>query len=642
MGGQTMLIWFLIAAMWLGCADEKESISNASPNVSSTESTNVLTVDLSDDWTPYLFSESDGTGQPIKNDFRETFIALANERPYASPLEIAADKAALKKIAPRRRAELSDTQIAPKVHPYLEVYGILPTFSVLRKRAVDEIDRACFREVDRSKLSSFGGFVSYSSNREARRRAKQAQALTAMLKGEMSTKGFAAFEEYRANVKDEDKRRNIDLAIEYEAIKEAQRLLKCEGLFEKEDGDLIEGGLCYATHLALLRFEQKNRIFGWGYFGGETLSALKKSPEERLYDTLVRVTAERTADAAFIIEDGTATINGAPSVYRDSAFKTHSVRNLIGEFTNAVLKKMGIDSPADCLVFLRTSNAESFRHRSVQIKMPARPAYYSDRMKLSMEIDRGDVYYDFPYENDKKKFQPRRKPPTLTLFVRYGNQNIPLVRMNTSIGGWQDERAEDGYLYLKYKNTEDGEGAVREIIAAPTWVPPESTPFEEIIRNVSARGKDVAVPDANVIGPWFTSAYGLVAAIHLKRISKEQLVDTGIRSHGSYDYTSVSKRYSHGCHRLLNHLAIRLYDFVLRHTPHRRVGQRAVNEVRRFSFNRTDYKIGVRTAGYVFELLEPIPVKTLKGNIQGAEQKPIEGYVRKPNVRYGADAMFVR
>ena len=44
-------------------------------------------VDLSDEWAPFIFSESDGPGRLVKpSSYRSTFIALANDR--ASPEEI--------------------------------------------------------------------------------------------------------------------------------------------------------------------------------------------------------------------------------------------------------------------------------------------------------------------------------------------------------------------------------------------------------------------------------------------------------------------------------------------------------------------------------------------------------------------------
>ena len=34
----------------------------------------------------------------------------------------------------------------------------------------------------------------------------------------------------------------------------------------------------------------------------------------------------------------------------------------------------------------------------VAIKLPARPDYYSDHMDLSIVVDRGDVWYDLPFD----------------------------------------------------------------------------------------------------------------------------------------------------------------------------------------------------------------------------------------------------
>ena len=155
----------------------------------------------------------------------------------------------------------------------------------------------------------------------------------------------------------------------------------------------------------------------------------------------------------------------------------------------------------------------------------------------------------------------------------------------------------------------------------------------------------MSVPDEDLVGPWYSSAYGLVAAIHLRRVSSapqgEGFEDVGIRSHGSYDYTSISKRHSHGCHRLYNHLAVRLYDFVLGHSPYRRIGQQPAGDVRYFEVGRDHHRIEVGTEGYVFELTRPIPVTTLKGNILGTRQTPILRYMPKPTVRYGPGAAFL-
>ena len=49
-------------------------------------------------------------------------------------------------------------------------------------------------------------------------------------------------------------------------------------------------------------------------------------------------------------------------------------------------------------------------------------------MDLSAEIDRGDIWYDFPFDARGKPIVQRRDHyPHLTLFVHWHGQKIPLV-----------------------------------------------------------------------------------------------------------------------------------------------------------------------------------------------------------------------
>src|ERR1035437_5698986 len=78
------------------------------------------------------------------------------------------------------------------------------------------------------------------------------------------------------------------------------------------------------------------------------------------------------------------------------------------------------------------------------------------------------------------------------------------------------------------------------------------------------------------LGPGYLSAYGVVAGYFVQpgKAGKSDW-DNGIRAHGSSDYLSIysSEGYSHGCHRLPNHVAIRLYGFILRHRPMHVLGE---------------------------------------------------------------------
>ena len=125
------------------------------------------------------------------------------------------------------------------------------------------------------------------------------------------------------------------------------------------------------------------------------------------------------------------------------------------------------------------------------------------------------------------------------------------------------------------------------------------------------------------MGPGFQSAYGMVMAIHHKVMPGGGLFDNQIRTHGSVDYTSIARRFSHGCHRLVNARAVRLFGFVLRHRPYERLGRRPLKlkkyfqvedpnggEPRKFGYEMT-------TRGYYYELRPPVPVNVLEGRVMG-------------------------
>jgi hypothetical protein len=112
--------------------------------------------------------------------------------------------------------------------------------------------------------------------------------------------------------------------------------------------------------------------------------------------------------------------------------------------------------------------------------------------------------------------------------------------------------------------------------------------------------------------------------------------DNGVRAHGSADYLSIysANGFSHGCHRLPNHLAIRMYSFILRHRPMRVVGDSPMGFQRQFLWKETVYEMRIPSRGYVYQLDPPLPVNVLEGNIMGDQKKPIIGYVPKPGIRY--------
>jgi len=113
-------------------------------------------------------------------------------------------------------------------------------------------------------------------------------------------------------------------------------------------------------------------------------------------------------------------------------------------------------------------------------------------------------------------------------------------------------------------------------------------------------------------------------------------VDRGIRAHGSSDYLSMysANGYSHGCHRLPNHLAIRLYDFVLQHRNTIVHGDAPMDFARQFLYADHVYEMRIPSRGFEFELDPPMAVTVLEGTIKGTLKQPVEGAVPKPGVRY--------
>jgi hypothetical protein len=136
-------------------------------------------------------------------------------------------------------------------------------------------------------------------------------------------------------------------------------------------------------------------------------------------------------------------------------------------------------------------------------------------------------------------------------------------------------------------------------------------------------------------GPGFKSAYGLVAAYHIHQVKSRsgdvlRELDHKIRTHGSVDYMSIRSRYSHGCHRLHNGNAVRLFSFLLRRNDFVRHGQTEIAYARAFEVEKVGYKMKIETRGYRYELVEPIPVMVTKGRIRGATKEPYEGLLATP------------
>ena len=637
----------------------------------------LLDIDLGDEWAPFIFSEGDpNSDDPKPNFYRPTFIALANNR--TSPDELffespegrrailaAANVPPRKKNDPVTPEEKKALDAAHRMlrgergRNFLEVYGIPPTLGVLRARIEADRERTCYGEIDLPALAAFTGTVSYLTRDKARREFEQANAdaawagklLASPDGGTIPTStvppapGTPSPPPAPPSPLDDPK---IQVRLEryrqgqsrLKAIRAVQARLLCEGILSPKL-KYTDGMFDLATHEALADWERKNDIFGWGFLGGETLEALQKPPLALHHETFKRILTERLADAAGIIEDGSAQRPKKPLTYKDEADVVHPLPDLLGEHLQALLKAMRVETPEELLAFMQALGAEGTAHLHVAMPPLPLPPYYGPQMDLFAEIDRGDVWYDFPWDAKGKPIEQRRQHyPNFTLYVNWHGQKIPLARWRTTIGSWRSEMHADGKVYYKYKNSDVGPRIWKNIVTAPVWIPPDGTPAKDLLtRKVFDRNVGpVNVVNTDVMGPGFQSAYGLVMAIHLKEQPGGGLYDNQIRTHGSVDYTSIARRFSHGCHRLVNNRAVRLYDFVLHHRAFTRTGNVPLGHMRKqFTVEDKDYEYELNTRGYYYELTPPVPVNVTEGKVMGKVLKPIKDYVRKPGVDYGED-----
>jgi hypothetical protein len=220
--------------------------------------------------------------------------------------------------------------------------------------------------------------------------------------------------------------------------------------------------------------------------------------------------------------------------------------------------------------------------------------------------------------------------------VNWNKQKIPLCRWRTTIGSWRSEMRPNGKVYFRYKNSDVGPRVWKDIVAGPVWIPPEGTPAKDLLtrKMLNRDAGSVTAVNTDVMGPGYESAYGLVMAIHHKR-GANTFYDNQIRTHGSVDYTSIARRFSHGCHRLVNSRAVRLFDFLLRHRAFQRVGNVPLTIRRHLDYEGKQYHYALGTRGYYYELTPPVPVVVTEGRIMGKVKRPIQAYLPKPGVDYG-------
>ena len=559
-------------------------------------------LDRGSDGTP----EADTDAVIDAPDYRETFIALANER-----FDVAG----------------VDGEIARKDR-HLELYGIFPTLSVLAPRLAESERHACHAALDDAPLAALDRTLREEVFSAGHERVQQAGWLRQTLERARERGDHATLDELAASNAYYQRQvaRLARLETTVQAITTAEAHLVCEGLLDEKR---VDGVLDWRTARALAIYNRKHFVVARGQLTEQSTAVLAMDSRELDFRAALRVLRERVVDATGIIEDGSALGQPEPVLGRvlDSEIM-HNVPghaplaggapDLVARATDAAARHLGWTDFQALRRFLDiyAAGANGRTLLRVALDLPEVPDYYSEHMDLRVEIDRGDVWYDvYP------RWRPVERRPAMILRVVVGDREIPLVRWPTTIGGWQKERLPSGALVYRYKNSDVGPRVWRDLYAAPAWLPPPTTPDRALVRR---RWNGSYQLKRDIFGPSYRSAYGLAMFIHHQIVNvgeRERFDDNAVRTHGSVSYTSIDSGTSHGCHRLFNHHALRLASFALHHRAHRRHGEEKVFYDRLVQRGGR-HALSLRSRGYRYEMVPPIPVMVNEGRIRSRRKQP--------------------
>ncbi len=476
----------------------------------------------------------------------------------------------------------------PRHDRFLELYGIAPTFRVLAARILDEDRHQCHARVEQAALQAV---------------TSGPQLSTAPLTPALRT-----------------------------ALGVLEQLLACERLLLSSTRRLPR----WRLQDALEAYQREHMIVARGQLNRETRRALAEDGRELDFRALLRALRARVVDATGLIEDGTALaargtvlsrrIDGDDFYASDGRDpEEDGAPDLVSPATEAAAVALGWTEPSAAAEFFRARGAAASRQLKVAVRLPPAPAYHAPEMDLRVEIDRGDVWYELP----TRRGQIRRRP-TLTLYARAADgDEVALVRWPTTIGGWKKEVAPWGGVGLRYKNSEVGSRVWRDLVVSPAWLPPPQTPARALVRR--SYGPEKWLPDMDLVGPGYASAYGLVMLVHHRPVTGRDgttWYDNGIRTHGSVSYQSVLRSESHGCHRLFNHAALQLASFLLQHRRNVRRGVLAQPFTHEFTWRGVTWKFPIASRGYRFELTPPVEVEVLPGTLHGKVRKVPHQFVR--------------
>lgn len=562
-------------------------------------------LDLGDAWVPYALSGAATRAGQAAPAYSETFVELANQR-------------------------FGDDEIAAEDR-YLEFFGVPPSLRVVLGEMDADERHACHDRVDDAPLGLVKIPVRWESREQtaARRRelARQRALVTGAQRRLRAPTPAALAERSPAHAK------LVTALAQAEAVdgavKTMQEHLTCEGLLPAKKRS---GVFDFATQQALRVYQRKHWIVASGELDGETRDALASDSRELDFRLALRVLRQRVADAAGLIEDGSArgewgTVLGRqldPPAIRYAGLYApleNGAPDRVSAATEAAALALGWKDFDSARAFLRDFGARE--DKRVAVQLPAAPSYHRPGVELRAVIDRGDVSYDYVPGKEWGPPDPKKRRPVIVLYARDGDRETALVRWPTTIGGWQEEKTAAGAIVRRYKGSDVGPRLWRDLVVAPAWYPPENTPDDELIR---ARNGKWELKD-DLIGPGYRSAYGLAMLVHhqvVERADGALMVDRAIRTHGSVNYRSIVRGASHGCHRLYNHHVLRLTSFILRHHDYTVRGPVQETLNRRVRGKGRAWGVRRTERGYAYELDPPIAVEVLEGTVVSRRKEPIK------------------
>ena len=580
-------------------------------------------VDLSDDWLPYVFSQTPDKPQPL----RPFLLDLANGR-----------------------TRQGKQYARPREDRFFEVFGIFPSPNMVRRRLAEKKRHACHDKVKDTVFEELSpkNVIPPEELEKIPNPNPETRAETPMITTGRTISPRPLTEQ------------------EKRAVIAMQAHLRCEDMLR---GKATPGRMDRWTAEGLKVYQHLHQLADNSKIDLDTRAVLMGDSREHDFRLLLRVLRERIVDATGLLEDGSAVgvqgqvqgrvldspefqplaveaekraagapaAEGAPAAV-DASAKIRPAPDLIAPATHAAAEALGWKSPETGLANnlpppgpppgskkprkAAVGKGPAPLPLAVAIKLPPLPPYHGPKMDLRAEIDRGEVVLERPKvdQHGKKKWKPPvADRPTITVYAKAGDHEVALMRWPTTIGGWKTFEKKDGTMALKYKDSVTGDALWPEVLATPTWHPAPGMPTKKLLIK---RGDGSFEPKTEIIGPGYRAAYGLIAIPHLQIMERNaqgepQLMDLRIRTHGTPGYRAVKRGESNGCHRLHNFEALRLSAFLVRHREHVREGLVPEDYVRKLTYKGQEVALESESKGYRFKLTPAVPVTVLEGDVKG-------------------------